>query len=68
MKAPMGRIGMASRDRKRMMRSRVKARLDMDEAGLKEIALADEAVKKWIEGKAVKNFIVVPNKLVNIVV
>jgi leucyl-tRNA synthetase len=32
------------------------------------VALADENVKKWVEGKPIKKVIVVPGKLVNIVV
>jgi len=50
------------------VRTRMSLPADMDERGLKEAALSDETVKKWIEGKPVKNFVVVPNKLVNIVV
>ncbi|MDD5449425.1 MAG: hypothetical protein PHO42_02375, partial [Candidatus Omnitrophica bacterium] len=50
------------------VRSRLKAGVNSPEAALKEAAFSDEAVKKWLEGRPVKNFIVVPNKLVNIVV
>jgi leucyl-tRNA synthetase len=41
---------------------------ETDNAGLEKAALADEAVKGQIAGKAVKKVIVVPKKLVNIVV
>jgi len=50
------------------VRSRISLPVDMDEGSLKKAVLSDEAVKKWLEGNPVKNFIVVPNKLVNIVV
>ncbi len=50
------------------VRSRLSLPVDINEVSLKEKVLADPAVRKWIEGKAVRNFIVVPNKLVNIVV
>ncbi|BCS96134.1 leucine--tRNA ligase [Desulfoluna limicola] len=35
---------------------------------VQELAMADESVKKFIEGKAIRKVIVVPGKLVNIVV
>ena len=35
---------------------------------VREIALADEVVARYVAGKAVKKVIVVPGKLVNIVV
>ena len=35
---------------------------------LQEQALAMETVQKWMDGKAVRKVIVVPDKLVNIVV
>lgn len=34
---------------------------------LKKIILADEKVKEWIKGKEIKKFIIVPNKLANLV-
>ena len=40
----------------------------MDEADLKNAVLSDTKVKSWIGGKQIKKFIVVQNKLVNIVV
>jgi leucyl-tRNA synthetase len=39
----------------------------MAEAAIREKALADTHVKQWIEGKAVKQVIVVPGRIVNIV-
>ena len=35
---------------------------------LKEIVLADEKLKPWIKDKPIKNLIIVPQKLVNIVI
>lgn len=50
------------------LRSRFAAALDTDEETLKKMAMEDERVLKFIEGKTIRKVIVVPNKLVNIVV
>lgn len=50
------------------VRSKCEVAADLDEDSLKAIALADENVKKFTEGKTIVKTIVVPNKLVNIVV
>ncbi|MCX5716399.1 MAG: leucine--tRNA ligase [Candidatus Omnitrophica bacterium] len=50
------------------VRSKINVAPGTSEAKVKEMALADGSVKKWIEGKPVKNFIIVPDKLINIVV
>jgi len=50
------------------LRSRFSAAVDADDAILKEAALADERIEKFIDGKAIRKTIVVKNKLVNIVV
>jgi leucyl-tRNA synthetase len=50
------------------VRSRLDLPVDMSEAALKEKVMADPAVVKWIENRPVRNFIVIPNKLVNIVI
>ncbi|MGD9364835.1 MAG: leucine--tRNA ligase [Desulfobacteraceae bacterium] len=50
------------------LRSRFSVALDMDEASVKKMAMEDEKVLKFIEGKTIRKVIVVPNKLVNIVV
>jgi leucyl-tRNA synthetase len=42
--------------------------VDSSEEELKAVALADEKIKSYIGGKSIRKFIVVPNKLVNIVV
>jgi leucyl-tRNA synthetase len=49
------------------LRSKLEVPVGIAEAELKERALADEKLKPWIAGKPIKNFIVVPDKLVNIV-
>jgi len=50
------------------LRSKVKVPADISEEKLKEVILADEKIKPWIQGKPIKNFIIVPKKLVNIVI
>ncbi len=50
------------------VRSKLEVARDIVEAELKPLVLADEKLKAWIQDKPVKNFIVIPNKLVNIVV
>jgi leucyl-tRNA synthetase len=41
---------------------------DTDEETVKQIALADERVKKFIDGRNIKKVIYVKGKLVNIVI
>ncbi len=50
------------------LRGRVEAMPGSGEDALKPLVLADPDVAKFIEGKTVRKFIVVPDKLVNIVV
>jgi len=50
------------------LRGRVSIPVDADEAFLREAALADEHVRKFVADKPVRKVIVVPGKLVNIVV
>jgi len=50
------------------VRSKVEVPADTKDDKLKEIVLADEKVKSWIKGQPVKNFIIVPKKIVNIVI
>ncbi|MFH0839915.1 MAG: leucine--tRNA ligase [Candidatus Omnitrophota bacterium] len=50
------------------LRSRMTVSVDTGEKELKKIILDDTEIKRWIEGKDVKKFIVVPGKLVNIVI
>jgi leucyl-tRNA synthetase len=50
------------------LRSRFQVATDTDEETIKEMALSDERIAKFITAAAVKKVIVVKNKLVNIVV
>ena len=50
------------------LRAKITVAKDEDQEKVKEIALAEENVKKFTEGKDIKKIIVVPNKIVNIVV
>ncbi|MBT8342663.1 MAG: leucine--tRNA ligase [Desulfatitalea sp.] len=50
------------------LRSRFSAAVNTDEAALRQTALEDDRVRKFIDGKPLKKVIVVKNKLVNIVV
>jgi leucyl-tRNA synthetase len=50
------------------VRDRVAAPADLDAARARDLALASENVRKFIDGKAVEDVIVVPGKLVNVVV
>ena len=50
------------------LRSRFQVATDTDEETLREMALSDERIAKFINGQGVKKVIVVKNKLVNIVV
>jgi len=49
------------------MRDKIEAKKDEDKEKLEELALANERVQKFIEGKSVQKIIVVPNRLVNVV-
>jgi leucyl-tRNA synthetase len=49
------------------VRSKIDVPADISEASLRELVLADERLKPWIQNKPVKNFIAIPKKLVNIV-
>ncbi|MCX6746396.1 MAG: leucine--tRNA ligase [Candidatus Parcubacteria bacterium] len=50
------------------MRCKILVTEDMSEEEIKNLALADEHVKKWLEGKEVKKIIYVPGKILNIVI
>jgi leucyl-tRNA synthetase len=50
------------------LRAKIDVPVDIPVDKLKALALADEKVAPWIKDKPVKNFIIVPQKLVNIVV
>ncbi|MFA6465746.1 MAG: class I tRNA ligase family protein, partial [Desulfurivibrionaceae bacterium] len=50
------------------VRSQLQVAPDTSEEDLEKMALADEKVQKFLEGKPVRKVIVVPNKLINIVI
>lgn len=50
------------------MRAKLQLSADMSKDEIEDAALADATVQKWLEGKAPKKVIVVPNKIVNLVV
>jgi len=50
------------------VRAKVLVAADCDEEELKRTVFENARVKEWIGGKPIKNFVVVPNRLVNIVV
>jgi leucyl-tRNA synthetase len=50
------------------LRSKVDVPADIAEDKLKELVLSDEKLLPWIGGKSIRNFIIVPKKLVNIVI
>ncbi|MBL7179348.1 MAG: leucine--tRNA ligase [Desulfobacterales bacterium] len=50
------------------LRSRFNADVDIDDGTLRQMALADERVQKFIKDKPIKKVIVIEKKLVNIVV
>ncbi|MUK90766.1 leucine--tRNA ligase [Ornithinibacillus sp. L9] len=49
------------------VRSKISVAKDISKDELEKIALEDETIQEWIEGKTVRKVIVVPGKLVNIV-
>ena len=50
------------------VRAKIEVPADISEDKLKELVLADEKLKPWIQGKPVRNFIYVPKKLINLVI
>ena len=50
------------------LRAKLVAPLDAERQSIQEMALAEEGVARFIEGKKILKFIIVPNKLVNVVV
>jgi leucyl-tRNA synthetase len=49
------------------VRSRLTVEVDAAEARVRALALADEKIRPWVEGRHVEQVRVVPNRLVNIV-
>jgi leucyl-tRNA synthetase len=50
------------------LRTKLVAPLDADRQSIQEMVLAEERVARFTEGKTILKFIIVPNKLVNVVV
>lgn len=49
------------------LRAKFNAKINLDEASLKALALNEDNVKKHVDGLTIRKVIVIPNKLVNIV-
>ena len=49
------------------VRLKIQVPSDISEDKLKELVLAEEKLKPWLQNKPAKNFIIVPKKLINIV-
>ncbi|WP_137935813.1 leucine--tRNA ligase [Chitinivorax sp. B] len=49
------------------LRGNIRVGKDADKATIEAAALADENVKKWVEGQDIKKIVVVPGRLINIV-
>lgn len=49
------------------VRSKINVSKDITKEELEKIALADEKLQEWLEGKTIRKVIVVPGKLVNVV-
>ncbi|MDP2943946.1 MAG: leucine--tRNA ligase [Candidatus Omnitrophota bacterium] len=50
------------------VRSKIDVPVDISEDKLKELVLADAKLKPWLQDKPLKNFILVPRKLINLVI
>ena len=50
------------------MRAKIQVSADLSKDEVQAVALANETVQKWLEGKSPKKVIVVPKKIVNLVV
>lgn len=50
------------------VRSRVQVPVNTEEDRIRKLALEDSKIKKYVEGRKIKNFIYIENKLLNIVV
>ena len=50
------------------LRFKVELPVDIDEEEIKKIILEHEKAQKWLDGKPPRKFIIVPNKIINVVV
>jgi leucyl-tRNA synthetase len=49
------------------VRSRLTLEIDATEARVQSLALADDKVRPWLQGRTIERVVVVPNRLVNVV-
>jgi leucyl-tRNA synthetase len=50
------------------MRTTINIAVNLEQAEVEKIVLANEVVQKWLEGKSPKKIIFVKNKMVNVVI
>ena len=50
------------------VRGKIEIEAGITEEKAKKLALSEEKIKEWVEGKEIKKIIFVPNKLINIVI
>ena len=50
------------------MRNKMKFALDKPVDEIEALVLADETIRKWLDGKNPKKVIIVPKKIVNVVI
>lgn len=50
------------------LRQQMEFALDADQATIQEAVLANETIQKWVEDKAIKKFILVKGRIINVVV
>ena len=50
------------------VRGKMTVSKDMSQEAVRELALQDPKVRQWLDGKQVKQVIVVPGRVVNIVI
>ena len=50
------------------VRGKVAARKGLSASEIRELALGDPAIRKWVEGREIKKVVWVENKLLNLVV
>ena len=49
------------------VRAKIQVSKDEDKASIEKQALENEQVKKWLDGKKIKQVLVVPGRVVNVV-
>jgi leucyl-tRNA synthetase len=50
------------------LRTTINIAVDAEQAEVEQIALANEVVQKWMEGKPLKKFIFVKGRMINVVI